>query len=389
MSKAIGVKKRRVLYLRKITCPTIMFILVLFFSLISWQQTGVGIADVGLFIAITILYTRRVRIDRLFMILMLLFLSYYYSGMIGIVVYNYDFEIRSLVTFLISIYFTLCLFSYDFSEVEIELIILSYIIISALGSVLILFSVLRDDQYGYFRYTAHVFGIYRDSLYMCCFQMGSIYICINRFFHKKNKVLYFVLFSLIIVGQLFTGDRTAIVVSAFSIVYSVAVYFIKRKKLKKLLLLLLILSSVIFLGYKFVLPLMSEYTVGRLFSFRTYIEDNSRFVMWRRCLEIFSKHVLFGIGYNNNNVILMSEGLHYSHNVFLDILCGQGVIGIIIFFWYIVYSLKRTNNKVYLLGFIISAFSPLLFVNGYNTMSFWIPMFFVPFLAKMDLKSYM
>lgn len=367
---------------RRVRLPFLFLLITVLLSFFTWSVTGAGLAEVGIFIAIFLLLVIGTKLNNYAKILFLFFFSVLVSSFLGACI-GYDFQIRIIVTFLISTIFIALACSYKFDKKEIDWLFNIYILASAIGSIFILINVIQNHQYGYMRYSVTFWGVDRDSLYVCAYQAGALYLSINRMIRAKNKRLLYAIISLIIiVGGLFTGNRSFVLLLGFIIAYSFVYSFLtSKKKIFLVVGLLIIISLGIFLFFS-IQKILPDYIVQRIFNLDSLTDNDTRTLMWKDSFSLFLKSPIFGIGLENNNLFLRASGLRYSHNMFLDILCSQGIVGICIFLALIIYPTIKSNNKLYSLGFAIASLMTLFFVNGYNTMTFWIPVLLIFLQSK-------
>lgn len=366
--------------------PSYLIISVMLLSFFSWRTTGAGVAEVGLFMGLLILYIHRIELDRINTSLLCLVISVVISSLFG-AVWGYSFSLRTIITYSISVVFIVSALSYKYEEYDIYSIINIYIISSAIGSIAILYNVLIDHQYGYFRYSATFFGVDRDSLYLCAYQMGALYLSFNKIIKKKERrVLNVICSSIIVLGQIFTGDRAAIIISLFVFLYIIITYQLAGENKRHLFVTVFFLFVGVCIVWFFVKKYLPDYAYNRLFTIDSYKDNSSRIGMWKKCLELFAEHPIFGIGLENNNITLLGMGLHYSHNAYIDLLCAQGIVGVIIFFFFLIVLIKKSEDKVFLIGFIVSSLATLFIVNGYNTMTFWVPVLLISLLSKYNCQ---
>ena len=127
--------------------------------------------------------------------------------------------------------------------------------------------------------------------------------------------------------------------------------------------------------------------------------SNGRFSIWKNGLEIFENNIVLGVGFDNMpkyvkkympKSYIAQKKFSAFHNVFLDVLVSQGVIGAIIFIFIIIYYLYLNfkkfklviNSKNYYLYVIILSIicsilfsslfvSQIFYVNNFNTFMFW------------------
>ncbi|WP_433959450.1 O-antigen ligase family protein [Cytobacillus horneckiae] len=285
---------------------------------------------------------------------------------------------RNIITFLFFVLFFIICTGINYSRRDITFILNSYIFIASVSSINIIWNFILENAYGWQRYSLEVFGIYRDPNYVSAFIIPAIgiviyFILFQNNYSKYTKLFYY--FSLLIMslGMLSTGSRAAFILSVMVLMYNLISFLMNILKSKNIYRILIILFSLFVCGVllKNHLP---ESIVIRLTSFSEYSED-IRVGLWEQALELFEKYPLFGAGMEAANKYLVSLGKHNSHNVFLDILIGQGLVGISLFLLIIKEFIFVKKTHIYFMTLmVLGSFGPLLFINGFNTASFWSPM---------------
>ncbi len=146
--------------------------------------------------------------------------------------------------------------------------------------------------------------------------------------------------------------------------------------------------------------------------------SNRRFDLWENSVEIFKKSPVLGIGFGNivsyskvelPDCYLLTNGFaifNAFHNMFMDLIASQGVVGVIFFFAIIIMSLiyviknwkkipQEDWTKCILLfsccvGFMVSSMfvSQILYVNNQTTVVFWTLWgFFIYYVTKAAQKD--
>ena len=174
-----------------------------------------------------------------------------------------------------------------------------------------------------------------------------------RFFQKKYML--WTLFLLMIVSIFFTGKRT---LSILSVVIPAMVYFLSQgSELKRFLLLIIGFIFVIFL-YNFLLPVLMNsshlFVMGRITE--TISEAQSgrdittgRILLWDMAIKAWLDNPLLGVGVGNYREY--TGAFTSTHNVYLQVLCEQGILGfipyVVALFTLLIKTIRlvgRTNN---------------------------------------------
>lgn len=130
--------------------------------------------------------------------------------------------------------------------------------------------------------------------------------------------------------------------------------------------------------------------------------SNRRFDLWKNAIEIFMDSPVFGISFGNylpyvrenlpNCYMINNDGDTFDafHNMIMDLLASQGIVGIVLFIFIIIHSLesiikcfrfasvKKKNECAYLFSVCMAVVassmfvSEILYVNNQITVIFWI-----------------
>lgn len=166
-------------------------------------------------------------------------------------------------------------------------------------------------------------------------------ISVRKKFEVKSVLLMFLLFAALIL----TNKRAhfLFLFAAFAIVY----YFSgeRTQKAKRLVMIFLtVCFGIIVLG-----TLMSSINIGVLRKLSKMLESAStgedvtsgRTVLYARALELFSDSPLFGIGWGEYKNVAFEFGEYMgfaTHNIYLQLLCEVGIVGIIPFVVFFVWA---------------------------------------------------
>jgi len=175
-------------------------------------------------------------------------------------------------------------------------------------------------------------------------------ILLGYFEYTKNKKKYILLLpiTLTIFALLLTYSRGALL----GFLATITFYNLRSKKHFIIFLIILILIFSIIFNYS---PLKN-----RFLSIFSLEKNKERINIWKSTINMIKDHPLIGIGPGNYRIIYpeyrisdkkSNKTFSFSHNIFSNITSEMGFIGLILFTWIIIITMKR--------GFYISSISPL------------------------------
>lgn len=158
----------------------------------------------------------------------------------------------------------------------------------------------------------------------------------------KKKLIYYLLFGIVLLTILLTGSRGALL----SILISILYYFVKNIKFRNLIVYILLGMTIIFIVYN----LLPENIYFRLFE-STSVDniEQGRLYIWR----IIFKNIIpdmpiigFGSGMAGNTIKQYTYFKVGSHNTYFHMILEYGVLGLPVY----VYFLSRIFKKIKLEG---------------------------------------
>lgn len=248
-----------------------------------------------------------------------------------------------------------------------------YILFSVFCGLWVVGSVLYNGLANINRYKFEFIWGLKDVNYLLAFMLPGCYMAFRRLaFEKTEKKIINVLcvFS-VIFSVLVLETRASFITIIIVIAIMAFEYFYKDgMSTKKVMMLILMLVAMVFIG----IWIFSTPAFSRLTSVESY-EDNIRLVIWAEALKGFFKNVLFGSGLGSASYYSVLATHYQSHNNYLDILCDFGIVGTALFLMIIVFLFKvPKGKKIYMLSYAIAFLLPLAFINGFQTLVFWVPM---------------
>jgi hypothetical protein len=181
------------------------------------------------------------------------------------------------------------------------------------------------------------------------------------FWSEKNRIykcMPFIFFIAIVI------TKSLFAVSIASFIFSLA-FFILDSKVKKIVSTIFALCGITF----FYLLIRTSFFLDKL-------------LVWKTALAVIRDNFFIGVGFNNYKSVSLSYGtlenidILYCHNLFLQIIAENGIIGFIlflsllsVFFFFVIKKLKFRKEKITYL-FVLFAVISFLFYNFFNSAAF-------------------
>ena len=268
--------------------------------------------------------------------------------------------------------------------------IICYLLIGVTGSICIISNFFSGIYYNswFQRSSLEFMGVSRDPNYVGAYlaPIAILSLVIRPFHGRRFEKIFIAVTLLASYAALFIlGSRGAIVSS----VIPVALYMllcIKTVKGKITAVVLAVISLMLgeFLMYEF----LPEQAIVRLFEF----DENVRLELWGSAMSAFQNNPIIGQGYGASTYYSFSISGNDSHSMYIDILASLGILGMLSYLalvFCVAYGNKKIDTRVLLIG--IALFLPQFFLNGFNTLSMWIPIFMLFFakhyLQKLDILN--
>ena len=106
---------------------------------------------------------------------------------------------------------------------------------------------------------------------------------------------------------------------------------------------------------------------------RKMFEDVGRTDAWSHAISMLLQTPIFGCGIGAWQSLHGNSYMEYLHNVFLEFILNQGLIGLILLLFVVFYGYSRTKKKdrffIYMLLF--ATFIPMCLQNGVIAVNFW------------------
>lgn len=229
------------------------------------------------------------------------------------------------------------------------------------------------------RVSIRYFGITKDVNYLTAFLVPAYTLFFYEAIVGGKQKRYFNCFIMLI--AIFLAGSRSVFLSAISSSILIIIQYMFSKQVSMKNRITIIFSLFIgMVGFFFLLennPLFSRMTTTENY------EENARLKIWDFALLAFYRNPIWGSGVASGSFYSRIGTGWVTHNCWLDILTGQGIIGsilVILLVFNLFMNVKKTN-RILLLAFFITCFFPLFFINGYECATFWMPMLFCKILS--------
>lgn len=228
------------------------------------------------------------------------------------------------------------------------------------------------------RVSLMILGVRKDENYLSGFLcFGFFYFLFSLIFgSRKKKYLFFCLSIFLAVYM--TGSRGALITLLVISFLSVMKFFlIGGFNLKKVL--FIVLFGI--LGFLFYYALSQTNLFDRMFNADGY-SNNIRLTIWGYAIEAFERRPWIGSGIQSGTYFAQLHVRWYTHSCFVDLITTVGIIGAICYvIQYLQCIIVKKNNIIFMIALFSSLFLPLMFINGYETITFWMPMMMVKIVS--------
>ena len=218
------------------------------------------------------------------------------------------------------------------------------------------------------------------SLYLAISLIFLIYYFLQNkeTFSKNLKAAYLIITSLFLLILIFLSSRTVILSSSLLIVAIFFQYYLKKESLLKVLFRFVIVGGMLGIFAIAINPVL-KWRVESLFLSDSFKEEGvqMREKLWKSSCEVFKEHKLFGVGsgdfkdeliktYKKNDYRVQYRFEMNSHNQYMSLLVSNGLIGILLFLFYLFYpAINFIQHKRWHLLSIIMLFALCFITESY------------------------
>ena len=287
------------------------------------------------------------------------------------------FGIGPLMKFIVFIVFFISTSYFVMPPKELKFSFRAYLLLSIALSVLIILSFLGGFPHieatgSQGRYSIGITGLYKNpnyltsfyniSFFVICYILATVHLCF------KKKLVLFSLLLCFMVSSFLSGTRAALLVEGL-VILSMPLVLAKKRQLYKFIP-IIVLAVVVVVCYYEEIELILDLFLGN----RDAFSDESRSEAWGRAFKFIKASPILGCGHNSWSNISQGSGfLEYLHNIFLELVLDQGIIGLLLIVGIIISGYKKTNVKDRLFIKLFFTFSaiPMFFQNGLYEVNFW------------------
>ena len=220
------------------------------------------------------------------------------------------------------------------------------------------------------RVSIRLFGVYKDVNYLSAFILPAFaHFLYTGVFQKRRSNI--VKAGIIFIAIFLAGSRScflAMVLSAALIMVKIVLDTEHHINKPLIIVGIAILAIALYL-------IVSQSTIFRRTTNFSNYSSNARVTIWSYAMNGFYARPIIGSGVEAGSYYSLLNTRWKTHNCFIDILTGQGLIGaIIMLLMFSAFFKVNKSNTMYMILIIVCFFVPLFFVNGYECATFWIPM---------------
>ncbi|MDO4321555.1 MAG: O-antigen ligase family protein [Lachnospiraceae bacterium] len=221
------------------------------------------------------------------------------------------------------------------------------------------------------RVSLTILGVRKDENYLSSYIVFGFFYFFTSFLFGSKKKKYLIYSGIIFIAIFMTGSRGALVamLSCFSFII-VKYIFMSGINGRSIMIsfAIVILILAVYLG------LSGSALFSRMSDVDGYTE-NIRLTIWGYAIEGFLRRPWIGSGIQSGTYFAQQHVRWYTHSCFVDLITSVGILGAILYGWqYIVYCTVRRENILFIVSMLLILFVPLMFINGFETATFWMPM---------------
>lgn len=226
--------------------------------------------------------------------------------------------------------------------------------------------------------------------YSLSFGYSISFVCVLFMYYyiKEKKLIYLILNIFCYYLILTNGSRGALLISPiFFVLFLISVIRSKNEKYKhiKILLLLLLITVIIIFGktllYRFMGFLYNNGINSRnIYSFvsEDIRNDTGRSTIWNEVIEAINHNFVVGYGFfGDRKFVFPYHYAAYSHNIFLELICSYGILGIcfslllVLISIYMLFFFKNTQWRELFIIFFSVSLQLLLSYSFWYVFEFW------------------
>lgn len=234
----------------------------------------------------------------------------------------------------------------------------------------------HNDSYVFMSsYSIGITGLYKNPNYLASFINIILFILLFILFFGRNtlsrRFLIIGVLLLFLVSFFFSGVRASVLTVLLSTMFVLFTTFNKKKRrfIRVALILGIIVLVLVGCYFQDIVDLYDQFSRSK-----DLLEDSERTDSWYVALKCWEESPIWGCGSGSWAVITKSRNtMLWLHNVFLELLLEQGLIGAFLLLMILFSGYKRTKreDRIFLIALMAVSGVPLFFQNGVNDFNFW------------------
>lgn len=347
--------------------------------ILSTEETAdPGVIYVLAMVVPTVIYSLSksyIRITSYNLFAILLWVSAIFSTLIGpLASFN-----LSAIKYLILVLYFVSVSSYSYSKYDLIKITKACVIVSIGLATLIVLSywggfVHNDSMYFMGRYSIGITGLFKNPNYLVSFMNFTLFLLLYSILYGKNEKKKWVVINVsiicfFIVAFFLTGTRASLV-TAFCVIIVLLVHYLLHHDHKLWVIVpVCLISFFLFINWNSIIDLYDLF-MGT----RDLTGDTSREDAWILAYKCIKENPIFGCGlFAWDNVCKSGDYLEWLHNLFLELILNQGIVGLVLFLLMLlsgVNRIKKSDRFFVIILLFVTAF-PMMFQNGVIAVNLW------------------
>lgn len=213
----------------------------------------------------------------------------------------------------------------------------------------------------------------KDVNYLAAFMLPGVYMAMHFLMIEtgKHKATYILCVLGSFVGILLVQSRAAFLTL---LIVAVLCFFqyMSKKQLSRTQIVIYLLAAVA--ANVVVAFIWNTEAFSRLTNVEGYKEDD-RLEIWKYAMQAYEENPVWGSGLGASIHYAQEAKKYDTHNNYIDILGDSGIVGVSLFILLCLQILKAPKGeRLHMLSYFVACMLPMAFVNGLQTISFWLPM---------------
>ena len=291
-------------------------------------------------------------------------------------------NLMQIVKYLAFVLFFIVVSNYRFTGKDIVLVTKGYLFVAILVALLIILSYLGGYQhfhgdsggsvYYMGRYSIGITGLFKNPNYLASFICVAALVVMYKVkmspMTLKKQLLFIGVFLLFFISCFLTGTRISLIVLFIIMIALYGTEFFSLS-IKGIVIPVLLIGTVVVLYGRQLSNLFDLYLAGR-----DMLSDEGREQAWPLALHFFYDNFIVGCGIDSwHHLSHGNAALKNLHNVFLEFLLNQGIVGLILILHIVLFGYNRAKKRdrflLYMLLLVTAL--PLSFQNGVVAVNFW------------------